>query len=1078
MESIEPGKGGDQSETKCNNLTITCPKESRNLDDSLHPSRGQNDSKAQVEASTTERDPLSQNAAYLLLFRKCMDMMNNMGFNRTSEESNIELILSNLREALFTCPLEDPIRSQILHGIARCLRFRFSQYRQMKDLEEAITVLRQSVRLNPFGQPSRAPAVGQLGEALLTMFHQFETRYHLRYLKEATDLYQEAAAHCPPDNPDQWIYLTGLGRCWSSWFDTVGGDQELDVAVKCHRLALDIQDPTHPARFALLETLASSLQRRFEQRGDLEDVNEAIRLCRDALAICPREHLIRHSLLSSTAASLLSRFQQQGEIRDLEEAIQLRREAVQLNPRGDPLRYQSLTNLAIALQSRFQRLGNLRDVNEAILLLQESLKSRSPEGPGRWLILTSLATSLRARFDHEGDLGDLTEAIRFNRESVILSPGGNPNRPISLANLANVLFIYSEHQGDAQYLEEAIDNYEEALSLYPSSHPNKPATLSSLAVCLENRFKEKGALSDLEIAIKYQRDAVALQPVGHENRSIALNSLANSLHDRYSHQGDIADLDEAIAAHREALALRPVGHPDRASTLSNLAVCLRLYYDELKNRPLLQEAVKLHREALLLRPWGNPARVSSLINLASVLTARYGLKKLLGDLNEAIDLLEEALRLQEKVNIRRAQVLTGIANALILRFEHDQDIQDYQRATQHYRDALAIVEPFGYPIMSAILSSFANAHITRSKFPDHGDVLNDAGILLKRAIDHPTAGVRTRFEISMLWAAISKGTSALSAYRTCLELASRYVLVRPTVTSRHKLLASMYQELASDIAAAAIEDGEIEAAIELLEQGRSVLWSQMGQYRTPLDDLRRVNPELATELEMLGQQLENVAVMSDSGDSRRTMEEEGIRYRQLSEAWDGIVGKIRQQEGFEAFLQTTSFAGLKRASANGPVIIVNSNQSRSDAIIIRIDGDPILVALSDVRAADIDRISEVFSIAILPTTGERDRKSKIFSVLRQLWELVVKPVIDELEKVGVAHGSRIWWSGISKLSSLPLHAAGPYQGTKPNLPDLYVSSYTSTLSSLIRSSRCTHAPDSSTADSLRPSPLLVVAQPK
>jgi CHAT domain-containing protein len=47
--------------------------------------------------------------------------------------------------------------------------------------------------------------------------------------------------------------------------------------------------------------------------------------------------------------------------------------------------------------------------------------------------------------------------------------------------------------------------------------------------------------------------------------------------------------------------------------------------------------------------------------------------------------------------------------------------------------------------------------------------------------------------------------------------------------------------------------------------------------------------------------------------------------------------------------------------------------------------------------------------------------------------------------------SRIWWCPTSQLCALPIHAAGPYAAGKKNLPDLYVSSYTPTLSALISS---------------------------
>lgn len=44
----------------------------------------------------------------------------------------------------------------------------------------------------------------------------------------------------------------------------------------------------------------------------------------------------------------------------------------------------------------------------------------------------------------------------------------------------------------------------------------------------------------------------------------------------------------------------------------------------------------------------------------------------------------------------------------------------------------------------------------------------------------------------------------------------------------------------------------------------------------------------------------------------------------------------------------------------------------------------------------------------------------------------------------------VTWCTTGALSFLPLHAAGPYNGSQPNAPDLIISSYTPTLSALFR----------------------------
>jgi CHAT domain-containing protein len=65
---------------------------------------------------------------------------------------------------------------------------------------------------------------------------------------------------------------------------------------------------------------------------------------------------------------------------------------------------------------------------------------------------------------------------------------------------------------------------------------------------------------------------------------------------------------------------------------------------------------------------------------------------------------------------------------------------------------------------------------------------------------------------------------------------------------------------------------------------------------------------------------------------------------------------------------------------------------------------------------------------------------------------VVSPIVDLLQTT-VPPRSRIWWCPTAEFSLLPLHAAGPYRRGKRNLSHLYISSYTPTLTALIRARR-------------------------
>ncbi|KAH9474328.1 hypothetical protein JR316_0012786 [Psilocybe cubensis] len=163
------------------------------------------------------------------------------------------------------------------------------------------------------------------------------------------------------------------------------------------------------------------------------------------------------------------------------------------------------------------------------------------------------------------------------------------------------------------------------------------------------------------------------------------------------------------------------------------------------------------------------------------------------------------------------------------------------------------------------------------------------------------------------------------------------------------------------------------------------------------------------------------------------------KHRILSEEWDETVEKIRKIDGSENFLQAPQFKQLQAAAVEGPVIIVNISSYRCDAIIILHHSPPVLVPLPQAR-----------SETLLDHATKLQSSREIVGVLRDIWRTIGHPVVERLSDIGIAQKSRIWWCPTSALCALPLHAAGPYRRGERNLPDIYISSYTPTLSALIR----------------------------
>ena len=210
--------------------------------------------------------------------------------------------------------------------------------------------------------------------------------------------------------------------------------------------------------------------------------------------------------------------------------------------------------------------------------------------------------------------------------------------------------------------------------------------------------------------------------------------------------------------------------------------------------------------------------------------------------------------------------------------------------------------------------------------------------------------------------------SVIHAYSMTLHLLDRCLIFYPDIDSQQKFLvtAGIPRSLASDAASAAIDAEDLGMAVELLEQGRAILWSKMKGYRYPLDPLRQVNRQLADALEKISVQLERLALSSESGlmdDYRPNFEVQMQRNRILSAEWENIIGQIREIDGFHNFLQATPFSTLQTAAAEGPIILINISNYHSDAIIIHIDKAPTLVTLPNVRPEHLTYLSEQLALA-------------------------------------------------------------------------------------------------------------------
>ena len=117
---------------------------------------------------------------------------------------------------------------------------------------------------------------------------------------------------------------------------------------------------------------------------------------------------------------------------------------------------------------------------------------------------------------------------------------------------------------------------------------------------------------------------------------------------------------------------------------------------------------------------------------------------------------------------------------------------------------------------------------------------------------------------------------------------------------------------------AAIAAYSLELAVEWLEAGRALIWSQVVSLRTPLDELHAHDSRLAAELRDVQQQLQKSASSSLQQETDQFTRLDGLltanaevdNHRRSVIAYDRLLKQIRALPGFEGFLRPKTFETL------------------------------------------------------------------------------------------------------------------------------------------------------------------------
>ncbi|KAI0083816.1 CHAT domain-containing protein [Irpex rosettiformis] len=507
--------------------------------------------------------------------------------------------------------------------------------------------------------------------------------------------------------------------------------------------------------------------------------------------------------------------------------------------------------------------------------------------------------------------------------------------------------------------------------------------------------------------------------------------LGQQAYGQYKTQGDLDDLETSIQCYRIAMNRTNDDHPEKADIVGNLGLALYARFKDVGDHHDLEEAISLQQRANTLTPDDSADKPSRLSNLAAFIDSRFELEGRSEDLAEAIALETRAAGLIPDSYEHKPLLLSNLASSLQKQFERLGNIDDLESA------------------YTALLSDSSHIFTTPPRL------------------------------------------TLLEAYKHDLDLIPRCIWLGNNARGRYAgEELRVVGEVVNSAVTAAISAGEYGLALEWLETGRAVVWSQVLQLQTPLDDLRRLHHLLADNLHHVSKALQFAATSSSSSllppmtDARYIPQSLGVQTlssHAYALEYDKLIAQIRELEGFENFLRPKNLSQLVGACASGPVIVINVHESRSDALILHGGGDVVCVPLPELpfsRATEVQ--SELWDLLrakryLNRSRGEMrdedgdgrggrvtamDPPDMMRKILADLWNWMVKPIMDVVCTLSDSQPSatlpHVTWCPTGPIAFLPLHAAGIYpkhestSAHSQTIMDVAVSSYTPTLEALLK----------------------------
>ncbi|MFZ4134414.1 hypothetical protein [Streptomyces koyangensis] len=602
---------------------------------------------------------------------------------------------------------------------------------------------------------------------------------------------------------------------------------------------LSEDDPTWPPVAA---NLCAAVLVECELTGTSRHVDRALDATRKALGglELPNGDLAR--VLNQYGRLLVTRHFEHPRLADLDEAIEIQTRASELEGVPEVIVRGVLTDLGNAWYLRHLQSGQPGDLDRAIDVLSGMVPDWGELGAEFQPIADVLASAL-------GDRGRITDSVPDPQRALALrrrltAERGSSHDHLELARMQELLY---ERTGRSELLDESVHHHEKANALAEADGISSPGALAGLAWSLHLRYERSGDDADRDNAIAAGRRSVASTPEGDGSLGRRLAIFAAALTARAKSTGSTPDLNQGLASIDRALALPDESDSDRAIQLFNKSSLMGVRYAIGKDPEDIRRQISLCHEALDLLPDGHPKKG---VYRANLMGPYLELHRSTGD-TAALELAltSGALALSEipANHPRRGGVLSNQAVALTRSAEEEYDEAKLREAVRLSTEALGLL-PDGSPPDARLLVNRGSALSLCGRPEDQALALQDWSTAALSEEAPPVVRMTAATGWARRSGELGRRDEAVTAYTLAVDLLTSVAgLHLEREDQEHQL--TNWSHVTSDAAAAALEAGDAEKALELLEAGRCIQWNHQLRNAGELALLADKRPDLAASVE-------------------------------------------------------------------------------------------------------------------------------------------------------------------------------------------------------------------------------------